>query len=638
MGVKFDWDEPDEPTTEPTTGPAARRRAWRQHLRRWGRRLALVLALLALVAGAVTVVRRLARPSPAELRRAVDLVHSTEGRAITLGDHALFLSLQDDDPAWRAAQYHLQQAHPPETVTIAAPTQHGDMVRAWQRWDEDGVPLQRMAFYRWDEQRLRHVASDPAFWGDVQSTAADWGTLRFHAADQEQAATIAAYIGRRVDELCRRGCITARRPLTVTLAADHRLVAADGGVSVPSPHLLGMTADGAPGDPFWRELDRRLVDVLLPATVHFAVPDALVAQTAAVAARFSRAQPDIAVEIVPFSTLPATPAARLAHVDAALMPPTLAAITGGHVLDLTDLAAADPAFTLDDLYPVARDGAVWQERLWLAPQFAEYRLIYTDRASFSIGVLSADQYLARIWQPPRAERNAPARRPRPDAGWGYLDVSPDSLFAYAFDHRCAQAELQPCRDPLTADDLAATLAWYAHQVAGGIMPDASTMRDDERQFVLLNSLGYPRQTPMWAGLPGQYEHNVQLGPADVTAFAGSDGRGITPFTVHGSVISAHTPRPRATWAWISYLSTAGPLGSARALPVFAAGAEARGYWANMPAPLRPAVETAFGRGRAVRIAEADYFAWPDVAAVVDGTRTPADAADAMAQIAWFGRE
>jgi hypothetical protein len=630
MGVSFDWDERNERQAEPPGSPRAR-------LRRWARRLLLLLLLGALLWGGVMLVRMLARPSPAELQRALDLVHATEARAVALGDHALFTSLQDEDPAWRAAQYTQIATHPPASLTVVQAGQQGDRVRAWHRWRADGVPLQRVAFYQWFDQRLRHVADDPTFWGTPATLTAEWGTLTYDAADRAFAADIQAHIAQRVAELCAQPCVPRDGPLAVTLASDAALVAADGGVSVPSPHLLGLTADGVPGAPFHHELDRRLVDALLPATIRFAVPDALVGQTAPIAAQFSRDVPHISVEVVPFSQLPPDPAARLAQVDAALLTPSPALITAGHVHDLTDLAAADGTFATDDLYAVARDAAHWQERLWMAPQFVEFRLIHADRAAFSIGVLTADQYLARIWQPPVSTLTAQTRSARTDGlGAGYLDISTDSLFAYAFDQRCAGAETTPCRAPLRREDVAAALTWYAHQVADGIMPDVSALTDEERQFILLNSLAYPRQLPMWAGQPGQYEHNSQLGPVDASAFAGSDGRGITPFTVTGSVISASTPRPRAAWAWISYLSRARPMGSARALPVFTTTAEEIGYWDNLPESLRPAVQTALSRGRGVGIAEADLFAWLDVAAVVAGTQSADAAADAMMSPAWFG--
>jgi hypothetical protein len=72
------------------------------------------------------------------------------------------------------------------------------------------------------------------------------------------------------------------------------------------------------------------------------------------------------------------------------------------------------------------------------------------------------------------------------------------------------------------------------------------------------------------------------------------------------------------------------------LPVFTTTAVEIGYWDNLPESLRPAVQTALSRGRGVGIAEADLFAWLDVAAVVAGTQSADAAADAMMSPAWFG--
>lgn len=632
MSTELEWTTSD--------GRPADREPQRNRRRnqRWVNAFLIACVVLVLAGGGIGLYIWRTQPSQEQLLKSVQLYLQAEQRAVSSNDDALFLSLQVDDPSWLATQFGLVQATAKNNnVRVIDAEQHGADVWAAIGWEEHGLPLQRLAFFRWHEGRLQHGPPDPAFWGAMTSREVDWGKLSLHRADREWADLLTTYVAEEIARLCEAGCPAGRLPLDLAIAGDYGLVAENGEVRVPSPRLVGLDGAGAPSALFWDQLQRRLKAHLLPAEVRFAVPDESVEVMRRLAADFSASQPSISVEIVPFSTLPDDPVALLQAVDGAYMMPTIGLITGGHVQDLTPFSLSDPDFAADDFYATILAGVHWQDRLWAMPQSARMNLVYYDEPSFAAATLSPKAYLAQLWQPPPALSAAPASTAPSEAGdWPLLDGGVDSLYAHAYEQRCQDVADRRCTEALSAPDLAAALTWYYAQVAlEGNMPDVTAMTEKERASSALNWLSFPRHVLLWVDSPGFYEHYDQLIPVGVLAFSEASDAVVTPLQINAGVISRRSENPQAVWAWLQYLSHSRPVGTARSIPARRSVADEIGYWATLPAPLQDAMVAAFNGGRAVTIEEQGYFRWEMLAELISGNLDAMQAADTMTKQTWF---
>ncbi len=63
-----------------------------------------------------------------------------------------------------------------------------------------------------------------------------------------------------------------RLPFALEVRDDYRVTAEPNHLTIPSPRLLGLDAEGVPSARFWQELSRRIDAYLTPATIRFAVP------------------------------------------------------------------------------------------------------------------------------------------------------------------------------------------------------------------------------------------------------------------------------------------------------------------------------------------------------------------------------
>ncbi len=542
MGISFEWPDPHDKEEQDQQKTAPPRRPKRN--RRFVAVLLTALAVGAIALASASIFWWRTWPSTDELTRAVELQLETEKSAVSLGNHELFLSLHDDDPAWVAARYRQLTEEPVQLPKVAAVTASGSFLRTVLEWTEGGTDWQRLAFFQWQDGRLVRVASDPDFWGPLEEVETSWGSIRYHTSDRPLLDELDRVVEQTIDGACAQECVAAQLPFTLELAHDAGGGYVDGVVRIPSPRLIGFDASDRPTDAFYGVLQHAVGDFLRPATLRFGVPDALVDQVESAARAFMLERPDIAIDVLPLSILPSDPAEMLAMVDAAILPPTPELITGGQIADLTDFARDDPSFLYDELYKIARDASQWKDRLWSAPQHAEFRLLHSDRAIFEVAVIPPGAYFSTLWESGATAVSGNEADMRAVGGrWLLMDISPHSLFAYAYDLRCLRGADRLCDEAVQVTDLADTLDWYTGLLDSGVMPDVSGMSGGEREFFSINQLSYPRKVTMWLDRLNTYEHNYQLGPVDVTASPGVDGSGITPFSVVGSVMSAQSTRP-----------------------------------------------------------------------------------------------
>ncbi len=637
MGIDFDWthDENESPFAPPARDepPAPRKR--------WGRWLVLAASAFLLLGGIWVGLTWLSARVDPRLRGAVRAYLELEQDAMRSGDGERFFSLQEDDPAWRSAQLQLvNQTFNAADRTVLSLERHGQDVWVTLSGLDPAEPeaglVTRMAFYRWAGGALRRTATDPAFWGETLTVEQPWGTLLLSARDEDLADGVSASIEAAIADLCASVCGSVP-PVTVTIAPDYGTTAAPGHVRVPSPRLLGIDGEGAPSVSFQNLLRARLAELLTPATIRFGVPAAQLAGYQDVVREFEGDHPGITVEIEALPPPDALAWTDIDELDGALLAPDVDWITAGQVLDLTDFAATDLDFRVNDWTSLALDGARWRDRLWMAPLYQRASLLLIDADAYAAAGLSGisppdwaelEQDLVKIL-------NAPGNK---HLRWGFVDLGEDSLFAYALERQCLAADARSCRVRLGEQAIVAALAWHLRWVKAGIAPDVTGLDPQARINFALNHQSNPRTVTSWIDPPNYYEHHVQIAPLIIHPLPGLEGRDVTPVDVRGGFIRAGSERPLAVWAWLMYLSRTRPVDEARALPARPSVIETIDYWVQTPPAMQAPLRSAFSNGRAIRLDERGFFPREDLARLLAGEASAEELAADWLEIGWFGND
>jgi ABC-type glycerol-3-phosphate transport system substrate-binding protein len=579
----------------------------------------------------------------------VQAVLDLEHDAVLNGDGELFLSLQADDPAWISAQlWPENQAVTRAGLSVTHAVQSEEFIWANVTWTTGGETQQRIAFFKNQEGRLRHIpTAPPNYWGAQWRNEHRWGALVYHGVDHEWTEDIAAFVAETIAQTCATNCLEDRLPFVLTLAKDYGQTAAAGRLRLPSPRLLALDENGRPAPLFWQMLRQQVERYLSPAAIRFAVlplPNrggrALIDYERA-AAGFVAAHPDITIELVNLEELPDNLANLAADFDGAAIPPTKAMLAAGLVRDLTDYTNTDPAFDPADFYEQIWQGARWQERIWWVPQAASMRLLFYDKAAYRLANYP-EPSLHWTWAEMTQDVTTlvSAQPQRRDLSWGFIDAGLDTIFSYAYNWNspCTEKAAVLCHNRLQTQNVAAALEWYS-QMAGQPerMPDFTEPTPFDRDNILLNFQGARRQAAIWADLPVLYEHQLLLAPIGVAPFPGSDeSSGITPLWVHGSFISQQSELPLAVWQWLKFLSYERP--APRLIPARPSVATEMDYWTELPPQLGDAMRLAFPFALPVTLEEQLYLTWAQVAAVVSGRLSPSEAAQQRSDIAWFGQD
>ncbi len=567
-------------------------------------------------------------------------------RAYLAGDGELFFANQADDPAWLSAQLRPEN----QVVYLAGPTvtrveRFGNDIWANIQWQSDRETLQRVAFFRWRDGRLIQVPSVDSYWGPIEESTKAFGTLKLHEIDQPWEREIANFTVRVIAGTCgssaNGSCLSDGRPFSLTIADDFATTAEPGQIRVPSPRLLGLDERGRPADIFWDQLRQALVAHLTPASVRFAVPEEFLLAYQDAAEAFAAGQPDIRVEIVSLESLPPDPLSWPADIDGAAMTPDERMITAGRVLDLTDFVQEDPSFDVGDFYEQIWQGGLWRERMWLVPQAADMRLLFYDRQAYQRASMT-EPSLRWTWEEMNDDLADLAASPESDPFSAiFLDPSRDTLFSYAFnlDSDCPGQKTVRCIQPLSSQAVNSALEWYQSLLAvDGMTVDLSTLSPADRDHVVINLIS-PRHVIIWTEQPVLFEHHILYQPTGVVPLPGSERfDGISPLWVQGSFISQFSNHPLATWEWLKILSYQSLSRQKRLVPARPSVAVETNYWGKLPRPLSEAMRIAFPFARPVLIEEYGYFAWEQLAAMASGEQSPAEAAQEMDRVRWFGRD
>lgn len=630
MSGRFDWqyEEAEETSGQPAIPAVAR------HFRT----LAAAFLLIALILW--VSFRLLSDRAERTALTSIQFILDVTRDACRAGDGEVFFSLQSDDPARQALLLEPQQyeAYCTGLTAIDVRPFGGDYVAVLS---EPGNGVTRLAFFNVQPGETRQIPPPAGYWGEERTLHRPaWGTLIYGAADEPFAADIAAFIDDRVAALCAGGgCRRAWQPFVMRIRPDHRRTAEPHTLHVPSPLLAGLDTDEQPAPGFWDALDAELTAHLTPGVIRFAVPPLL--QQAIIfdnaAAEFMRRNPDITVEIVTLDVLPEEADATLAQYDGAAYAPTAGMIAAGLVRDVTDYMATDPDFDPAGFHGQIWRGAQWRGRLWFVPQAGQMRLLFRDRNAYeALGLVEPTS----DWDWAAVERDLAALRvvsPTGIESWSgesaLLDMTRDSLFAYAFSRSDCSAPPAQCTELLEPDDIAAALGWYRQRVGEQDMPDLVASPPADRARLMANWQGVPRRAALWVDDAVSYEHYLQMWPVGVVPFP--DVTAGAPLWVHGSFISSHSARPLDVWRWLVFLSRQPLNGPLRYVPARPEVAEQTRYWETLPGPLRAALRTSFASARAIPLEQRDLFSREQLEAALGGS--PVEAAQQGVELDWFGR-
>jgi ABC-type glycerol-3-phosphate transport system substrate-binding protein len=207
---------------------------------------------------------------------------------------------------------------------------------------------------------------------------------------------------------------------------------------------------------------------------------------------FSAENPGLTIEIVPIEADEEDPLAWVVQnsLDGAALPPSETALAGGWVLDLTEFIETDTDFDQADFYEQIWRGAWWRERMWFVPERASMQLLFYDKESYRTAEMpepslrwtwdemAQDLSVLSISQPSRAGMT-----------WGFLDVTRDSLYSYAYNwkNNCTQDSAIQCSQPLDNAQITAALEWYMDLLnQPETMPDLTVLPHEERQRMMVN--------------------------------------------------------------------------------------------------------------------------------------------------------
>lgn len=656
MSNQFNWhieEDPHEPA------PRSVRMRWKGiGLFFWLVTLIAVVALLT----AWSVTRQRSREEQRALIDSAQEVLDLASAAMAAGDGERYFSLQDNDPDWFVANLlPANQAVTRAGMEVTNAEQTGSTIWVNAAWSEQGEKLQQVLFFQWRAGQLRRISTDPNYWGIRLQREEAWGTLAYHAVDDPWASSIANFVINSASDTCADNCVADRLPFVLEVRDDYRVTAEPNHLTIPSPRLLGLDAEGVPSDRFWRELSRRIDAYLSPATIRFAVPPSRsrdgqsLLPYALLAEQFMAENPDITIEIDYLDSIPEDLSDLALEYDGVAIPPTESMLAAGHVHDLNDFINSDPEFDQSDFYEQLWQGTQWRKRTWFMPEAGEMQVIYYDKAAYERAGYPEPSSRWTWTEMAQDVTSIVTEQPQPgDLSWGFLDVGMDSLFSYAYNwnNQCSEITGVFCQTPLKTENVAAALDWYS-QMAGrpGQIPDLSSelsdvfsqtqlsamgpMFDVDRQaLLLLNFQGSRRKVAIWVDLPVTYEFHLLLSPVGVVPFPGSDRfDGITPLWLRGSYISRYSERPLAVWRWLKFLSYQTPV--SRVIPARPSIAAESGYWAVLPRPLGDIMRTAFPFARPVKIEEQGMLTWEMMTTVLRGDKTPLEAAQQQPAITWF---
>ena len=635
MGFQFDWQIDDSPDSDEIR-PIRPTPPWLK----WGLSAALAFILLSFVGSLWWRVYS----AETALRQSVQHVLDLEQQAYLAQDGDLFFSVFDSaETAFLSTQLRPDQQRFHQTVQLVTKAeQHNNIIWANTTSVIDGETYQRVAFFEQLPDGTRHIATDPAYWGETVDTVRSWGTLKTFEADTQWInqldQTIAATINSAPLAL---GETIEDRIFIVVIRDDFAISPIPQIIYYPSPRIVGLDADGQPSATYWAGLQTTIAAQVAPVKLRFALPDYIVTDGVPIfmrqaAADFAAQYPPgrISIEFVTAESLSADPMAWIADVDGALLQTTSKLVKSGAVYDLTNIASLDREFDQGDFYAQSWRAAWWDDRMWFVPWSTSLNLLYfnTDLLrEHGVTLPQAD------WTWTDIEAALKQIELAEDTDRAFIDPTRDMLYAMAYSNGCSS---QGCIQALSPDTAAIALEWYRQGVEDkALITNLATLQAEARERAIMGTLSAHKQVAMWVGAPVDYEYQVGLQSMRVLPFLeiSAETPLKMPLHIHGHVMSSYTDQPFWTWQWLKYLSYQAPPSRLRHIPARPSVARQSGFWEWLPTPIADAYKQVLPNARPILIGEENYFTWQQLARASQAPQiTPQVAQPASTK--WFSNQ
>jgi ABC-type glycerol-3-phosphate transport system substrate-binding protein len=278
-------------------------------------------------------------------------------------------------------------------------------------------------------------------------------------------------------------------------------------------------------------------------------------------------------------------------------------ISYGYLLDLKPLMDADPSFDRDDFYPSALDQFSRNGGVYLVPQFIGINLLAYNRDMWTKKGLALPKPDWTMTDMLAAAEQLATRRGDEVAVYGTLRDEPLGILLYelasAGDDLSA---IPPEQVRLDQPEVAAALERVVALAKSGAIyappppPEGQGRSDDYQGMIYDQRAGmWAPETTYWGGRSGDPPFTVGLAsyPPWPTMYPTTDGY----------IISSGTQHPQEAWRWLAFLSKQPPSSyyeyhrpdDARNLPARKSIAEQAGYWKNLDAEAKAAVEAVLAR-------------------------------------------
>jgi ABC-type glycerol-3-phosphate transport system substrate-binding protein len=348
----------------------------------------------------------------------------------------------------------------------------------------------------------------------------------------------------------------------------------------------------------------RLAEDTEAVTIYFATYDREMAHYRELAESFTRANPDVRVELVSInetlglaslgsSVWPEDANVRLASAADVISHVNLReAVQQRVVLDLTPFLQQDGRIDPDDFYPGTLDAFRWDGGLWALPTNANFSLIFFNKDAFDSANLAYPQP-GWTWDDFLVTAQTLTRREGAEVTqWGFVERESAALeivqgLAGSIIDETANPPVVRVADTAVQD----AVIWYTdlflrHEVSP--LPPSPGSDNISPHGLQLIQAGQAAMWPDFAAsfLPRSQGANIGAVPFPV----GRGNENTTPMRLTNNLsLSAGTNKPEAAWRWLVYLSEQVREDSTMTLPVRRSALEASNLLATFDLELATAL-------------------------------------------------
>ena len=186
MGNNFQWQTDTE--LDPPPDASKPQRSW-EMVGFWLTTAVIILIL----AGGWFLNKRQTAQVDSEIRTDLQTLLDLQHAAFLAGDGDLFFTFHASDSDWQSAQLlPFNQTAQHAGFTITRVETNKNKVWANTTWREGNETYQRLLFFEGGGSRYQQIATDPAYWGKLETRPTTWGEIDYYAEDEDWLCVLGA--------------------------------------------------------------------------------------------------------------------------------------------------------------------------------------------------------------------------------------------------------------------------------------------------------------------------------------------------------------------------------------------------------------------------------------------------------------